>query len=750
MRKSIRTFISDFRTSEKEFDNFCYLCADFYGNTMKTFLSFFLFIAVIFSGFSQQENPKILTDFIDRIGGKNAHKKFVLVIDSTLSKNGNDTFHISAKNGKPCITGNHIIAVTTGVNWYLNHYAHINLSWNNSVATSLKNKHLPLPQQPFQATASVPYRYYLNYCTFSYSMAFWNWERWEKELDYMALHGINLPLALVGTEVVWKNVLSELNYSDDEIAHFIAGPAFQAWFLMNNLEGWGGKNPQWWYKNREELARKINHRMRELGMKPVLAGYSGMVPSNIQEKKGWKVANPGKWCSFQRPAFLSPTDPHFETISALYYKHLTRLFGKSDFYSIDPFHEGGDTKNIDLPKAFTSIFNAMQKENPNAIWVLQGWQENPRPEALSSIEKGKLLILDLFSEGEPQKKFQYQNHDFVFCMLHNFGGRIGLHGRLEQTLTDFYASLRHKNLSVKGIGATPEGIETNPMLYDALFELPWQEEISAEHFITNYATNRYGKENAKAQQAWLLLKNSVYNCQTAQQGTSESVFCAKPSLNVTSVSAWSTSHISHNTQSVVKAAKLLFEARNELSGENYWYDLTDVLRQALADKGNLLLKEIKIAYEKGDKKKFSSLKNDFLHLILWQDKLLSANKNFRLGKWTTSARSLAKHQKKSEQNWLEQNARTQITTWGNQTAANNGKLRDYSHREWGGLLKDFYYERWKIYFNALEQNKPTPENWYPFEIKWITNFSKSYSEKPTGNTLEIAQQILTTYFSDFN
>ena len=39
---------------------------------------------------------------------------------------------------------------------------------------------------------------------------------------------------------------------------------------MNNLEGWGGKNPDWWYERQEQLARKILARMRELGIEPVL------------------------------------------------------------------------------------------------------------------------------------------------------------------------------------------------------------------------------------------------------------------------------------------------------------------------------------------------------------------------------------------------------------------------------------------------------------------------------------------------
>ncbi len=35
----------------------------------------------------------------------------------------------------------------------------------------------------------------------SYSMAFWNWSRWEQELDWMALQGINLPLAFTGQHI---------------------------------------------------------------------------------------------------------------------------------------------------------------------------------------------------------------------------------------------------------------------------------------------------------------------------------------------------------------------------------------------------------------------------------------------------------------------------------------------------------------------------------------------------------------------
>jgi len=34
----------------------------------------------------------------------------------------------------------------------------------------------------------------------------WDWKRWEKEIDWMALQGINLPLAFTGQEAIWQKV----------------------------------------------------------------------------------------------------------------------------------------------------------------------------------------------------------------------------------------------------------------------------------------------------------------------------------------------------------------------------------------------------------------------------------------------------------------------------------------------------------------------------------------------------------------
>ena len=140
---------------------------------------------------------------------------------------------------------------------------------------------LPPVTKPERHETNLSLRYDFNYCTYSYTMAFWDWARWEKEIDWMALHGINLPLAAVGQECVWRNMLAKLGYTKEETNRFIAGPAFLAWWAMNNLEGWGGPNPDSWYTQQEALQKKILKRMREYGIEPRTGIVERFYPSGI-------------------------------------------------------------------------------------------------------------------------------------------------------------------------------------------------------------------------------------------------------------------------------------------------------------------------------------------------------------------------------------------------------------------------------------------------------------------------------------
>ena len=732
-------------------------------------------------------------DLLNRIDkGAAAKFKTVLVksdkdffeIDQARTRKGNSTSAASksaaGKNNPIIIRGNSWVNIAVGINWYLKHHAGIHISWNN-MNVKLPAV-LPIVKQKERHETDLKLRYNFNYCTFSYTMAFWDWNRWQKEIDWMALHGINMPLAAVGTESVWRNMLLKLGYSEEEVGKFIAGPAFLAWWEMNNLEGWGGPLPLGWYKQQETLQKKILARMKEMGMKPVLPGYCGMVPHDAKQKLGLNVTDAGRWNSYQRPANLSPTDSRFAEIADLYYKELTRLYGKSDYYSMDPFHESGNDAAVDYGKAGEALMSAMKRANPHAIWVVQGWNENPRPQMIANLKVGDLLVLDLFSEsrqnfedfctgentsgtekkdsGTSKKEGIYGKHQWLFCLLENFGGNVGLHGRMDQLLNNFYlatgkkdtpkqenSSLLTLHSSLKGWGFTMEGSENNPVMFELMSELPWRaEKITKEDWIREYCYARYGVHDATIEKAWTLLAQSIYNCPKGniQQGTHESIFCARPSLNSYQVSTWSLMSNYYDPEDTRQAAILLTSVAEKYRGNNnFEYDLVDICRQALADQGRKQYLKTMADYKSFSRQEFKKDSDRFLKMILLQDKLLGTRQEFRLGHWIEEARNLGKTAE--EKDLYEWNARVQITTWGNRICADNGGLHDYGHKEWQGLLKDFYYLRWSTFMKSLAsqlslQNTPRID-WYGLEEPWTLQKSP-YSSKAEGSPIDVAKEVI--------
>lgn len=681
---------------------------------------------------------------------KGASRKFVI----EQVKSPTDFFELDQKGDKVVIRGNNYVSIATGVNWYLKYYAGIQLSWNGM--TAQLPAVLPAVPQKERHETDLKYRYDFNYCTYSYTMAFWDWDRWEKEIDWMALHGINLPLAVVGADVVWYNVLIKLGYTKDEINEFIAGPAFQGWWLMNNLEGWGGPNPDSWYKQRETLQKQILKRMREYGIRPVLPGYSGMVPHNAKERLGLNVSDPGLWCGYRRPAFLQPTDPRFNEIADLYYKEMSRLYGKADFYSMDPFHEGGNVAGVDLNAAGQAIWGAMKKANPKAVWVAQAWQANPRQKMIENLPAGDLIVLDLFAESRPQwgdpestwyRKEGFGKHDWLYCMLLNYGGNVGLHGKMKHVIDEFYkAKTSSFGKTMKGVGMTMEGSENNPVMFELLCELPWRPaRFDKDEWLKNYTVARYGKADKAVQDAWLLLSNTIYNCpaKNTQQGTHESVFCGRPDYDVYQVSSWSEMEPYYKPEDIIRAAGIMLSAADRFKGNNnFEYDLIDIVRQAVAEKGRLVYPIMIDAYKAGEKELFAASSQRFLDLILLQDKLLAARPEFKVGTWIEKARNLGTTPE--EKDLYEWNARVQVTTWGNRVAADEGGLRDYAHKEWNGLLRDFYYNRWKVWIDrqkAQLNGAPVKAiDFYAIEEPW-TKQTNPYSSQAEGDVIEVAKEV---------
>lgn len=713
-------------------------------------------LALIHLGLRAQSTHPI-SQLVERIApGRSADFIF-----ETIEDTSQDIFELSSREGKIVVRGNNYVSMATGLHHYLKYYAHRHLSWEN-MQISLP-KRLPVVSHIERRSTRQVDRYYLNYCTFSYSMAFWDWSRWEREIDWMALHGINLPLVATGTDVVWRNVLRSLAYPEDAINKFITGPGFSAWWLMNNLEGWGGPNSQAWYEHSEALTKRILERMRQLGMRPVLPGYAGMMPSDSGTRLGIPTVGTGMWCGYSRPSFLLPTDSNFSRIAQLYYSEQAKLYGKADYYSMDPFHEGGSSKGVDLAQASRAILEAMQATAPQAKWVIQAWQENPRAEILSAIERGKLLVLDLWAESAPQwqgkqsggysKALEFRGHEWLYCMLLNFGGNVGLHGKIDALLKG-YDLARKSSPLMRGIGLTMEGIENNPMMYELMCELPWMQTIpSRQAWVEQYARARYGVQDSILNSSLQTLAETIYNCPEGnyQQGTHESVFCARPSLSARSASTWAGSQDYYDARTVISASKLFASQRHRYGKSNtYHYDLIDFLRQGISERGRIAYERMVQAYNAKDYKGTEHNGELFLSLLMLQDQLLGLREEFTLAKWVNQARSLGSNT--AEADHYEWNARVQISTWGAEQAANAGGLHDYAHKEWNGVLSTLYYQRWHRFIHSEllpslegEVRGASARDYYQMEEEWSqqrTPAQPKMSKRTKSKALEHILQSL--------
>ncbi|MBD5362525.1 MAG: alpha-N-acetylglucosaminidase [Bacteroides sp.] len=701
--------------------------------------------------FAAVNNPKSVSDLLNRIGGAGTADKFETVVDETLATGGKETFVITSSAGKPCIKGSTLSALTTGIGWYLNHHANINLTWNQP-RTNMATATLPVPASAETHTTSAEYRYYLNYCTFSYSMSTWTWDRWQEEIDWMALRGINMPLQIIGLEEVWRKFLMEdYGYSQAEVDAYVAGPCYMAWFGMNNLQGWGGPNPTWWYERQAQLGKQIGDRMRELGIEPVLPGFC-QLPSTFSNKTGILSVGQGNWCGFQRPFLANPADAKFDEVADKFYKRVTEVMGESKYYSMDPFHEGGSVQ-LDAPTLYQRLYQAMERNHPGSQWVIQSWQWNGKQtQSVNNVPEGKLIVLDLFSDGNPNWG-SYGKQPVVYSTIFNFGGRTGYFGRA-QAVIDGYWNAKTSKSTVTGIGAAPEAIEQTPVVYDLLFELPWcDSKPDAQQWFKDYSTRRYGVENENTATAWELLRTSALNRQGAGQGPHEALMCARPNLTSNKVSTWGFNELYYDPNMVTEAAYQLLEAgeNGTLDAENYSFDLTDISRQALTDYVRKLIPAIQQANSAGDTELFNKRKEGLLQLILDIDELLNTNTEFMLGHWTERARNMADEVSGTtlaDRDWLElNNARQLITTWGANNQAEGGGLRDYSYRQWGGLMKDYYYARWKTWFdNGM---KAPSSGWFQWEWNWAHNNPGIYPTEPIGDSREVASRVLPKYLSPF-
>jgi alpha-N-acetylglucosaminidase len=304
---------------------------------------------------------------------------------------------------------------------------------------------------------------------------------------------------------------------------------------------------------------------------------------------------------------------------------------------------------------------------------------------------------------------------------------------------------------IVGTAIFPEGLDTNPYAFDLYTEMAWHSEpVDLSAWTDEYATRRYGVEDAHAKRAWQIMLKTAYGYRAdgnkdhgERDAAHDSLFDAQPSLTSLHAATWSPDLMRYRGEDLQPALTELLQVAPELRATaTYKFDLVDLTRQVLANESRDKLPKIKAAYDAGDRVTFAKLTTQWLHRMKLMDDLLQTNEYFLLGRWLQFVPPWASSSE--ELTVLNYDARSILTTWGDRHASEYG-LHEYANRDWAGLTGDYYLPRWKIYFDALStsletKSPPKPIDWYAFGDDWNRK-TTSYTAVPVGDTYSAAMNI---------
>ena len=644
-------------------------------------------------------------------------------------KDRKDVFCLRQDGARIVVSGNNANAMAMGLNHYLNRYCHTTVSWYADDTVPMPAR-LPALPHPVTVTARVPHRFFLNYCTYGYTMPFFGWKEWERVIDWMALNGVNMPLAITGQETVWRNVWRQMGMDDSEIRAYFTGPAYLPWHRMANIDAWNGPLPQVWLDKQADLQKRIVARERELDMTPVLPAFAGHVPAQL--KRLYPKANIqylGRWAGFgdaYRCHFLDPSDPLFARIQRLFLKEQTRLYGTGHIYGTDPFNEVDPPswEPAYLAKVAAGIYKSMADADPKAQWLQMAWlfwhgRKKWTPERvkalLTGVKKGRMVMLDYFCENKEiwQMTDRFYGQPYIWCYLGNFGGNTTLAGNLRESGRRLDRALAQGGDNLTGIGGTLEGFDINQMPYEYILGKAWNTGVSDSAWVDALADRHLGFRSDTARQAWRILYRDVL---VQAAGSNGLVATYRPKMGD---DGWHYTHVDYDPRRLEEAWRMLLQVPVDRPTVSCTRDLIAVGRQVL---GNRFM-EVKVGFDSAFYARNLAVMRQrataMQQLLADMDALCAYDSHCTLERWIGDARAYASTP--AEADYYEHDARNLISTWG-------GKLNDYANRGWAGMFSGYYAGRWQLYFDmalqAAAAGQPFPQQQYDgeaaaYEAAWV-------------------------------
>lgn len=341
-----------------------------------------------------------------------------------------------------------------------------------------------------------------------------------------------------------------------------------------------------------------------------------------------------------------------------------------------------------------------------------------------------------------------------------------MHGDLALVGSNQYVTSREISKNAVGSGLFMESIEQNPTYYALAYEMPlYSGGIDVKEWLAGYAERAYGAKSESAKRALEILFKSVY-----KEGTNgveySSVIAARPAIDVKKSGPNAGFNIPYQEQDLYVAQRLLLSDSKLLKESPiYRFDILDLQRQIMTNLAQRINKSATSCYKAGDLEGFKLHSSRFLELLLDVDKMLASRTEWNFDKWITNARSWGETPEERDQ--LEKDATALVTYWGF-TEGYECKQFDYSWREWTGLIRRYYYSRWKILYdkmyNSLEAGEPYDDKdakisfgreafrgneFYDkladWEIEFVATPKDDIDPKAKGDEVKLAKKMFEKY-----
>lgn len=677
-----------------------------------------------------------------------------------------DVFELTSDDGEIVIRGTNANAMAVGLNHYLRYYCNAVYSWFDFEEMKMPRR-LPKVEGTVRHSARVKDRFFLNYCTYGYTMPWWKWDEWEHFIDWMALNGVNMALAITGQESIWYKIWTEMGLTDEEVRAYFSGPAHLPWHRMINLDRWNGPLPMSWLDGQEELQKQIVARERELGIRPILPAFSGHVPAElsriypdapIKELKPWERFPDECACSL-----LDPMSDLFTEIQKKFIDKQTEIYGSDHIYGIDLFNEvtPPSWEPEYLARVSRQVYESLKAADEDAVWLQMAWLffygkanwSAERIEAyLTAFPKEKQILLDYHCEHTEvwRENDKFYGVPYIWNYLGNFGGNSHLNGSFRVIDERFEKSLVEGGENLCGIGCTLEAMDCNPFVFEYVMEKAWDFELhrDVDAWVQAMADRRTGKVDENAREAWQHLLNTIY-IDGRPSALKQQMLNLRPIFN-----DWGWTY---NTPAVDEDVNNLRIALNKLlladgTGDAYDFDVANIARQYLTNIFNVCFRDYENAVKAGDRQVMAEKSQMMLTILDDLDKITGTQTYFLVGKWIKDARSWGATPEEAV--YYEREARNIITTWAGKA---HPSLNDYARRSCNGLISSYYKPRWEKFFEAVGQRMDAGEGFHieqyneykdmitDFEMQWWEDCIGEFTAKPVGDSKTVVKEIIEKY-----